>query len=143
MMKDLIFGRRTVGSPAADAGIAVLRIVGGLALAFFHGIGKVPPTEGFIGMVGGLGFPSPLLFAWLAGIAEFFGGILLALGLITRPTALLVVVHFFFVMLVAHSGDPLADRELPIIFCAIATTILLTGPGRYSLDELLARRRSE
>jgi len=72
--------------------------------------GKVPPQEGFVGRVGGMGFPAPLLFAWLAAFAEFAGGILIAIGLLTRPISLLVFLHFVVVVFVAHAGDSLVDR---------------------------------
>lgn len=140
-VKDWVFDGRPVGSPAADAGLAILRVVAFLLLASLHGIGKVPPQEGFVGMVGGLGFPAPGLFAWLAGIAEFGAGLLLVIGLLSRPAALLLVVHFLFVVLIAHSGDALGDRELPILFLTTALMFLLTGPGRYSVDALINRRR--
>jgi len=138
-MKDWLFDRRPVGSPAGDAGLAAFRVVTFLLLAFLHGMGKFPPSEGFAGMIGGLGFPAPTLFAWLAAIAELIGGILIAIGLLTRPAALLVFAHFVFVTLIAHAGDPLGDRELPIIFCVAALMYLLTGPGRYSIDALINR----
>lgn len=139
---NLLFGLPARDSAAADAGLLVLRVVAGLALAFFHGIGKIPPSEGFTGMVGGMGFPAPGLFAWLAGLAEFGGALLLAAGLLTRPAALLLVVHFAFVVLLAHAGDTLGDRELPMLFWAIALQFLLTGPGRFSLDAVIAGRRT-
>jgi putative oxidoreductase len=139
-MKDWLFDGRTYGRPAADAGLAAFRVVAFLLLAFLHGLGKVPPQEGFVGMVGGLGFPAPVLFAWLAAIAEFGGGILIAIGLLTRPAALLVFGHFIFVVLIAHAGDGIGDRELPIIFGTAAFMYLLTGPGRYSVDALISGR---
>jgi putative oxidoreductase len=141
-LKDWMFDGRTVGPRAADAGLALLRVIAFLMLVFLHGIGKVPPQEGFVGRVGGLGFPAPELFAWLAAIAEFGGGLLLAIGLLSRPAALLLVVHFLFVVLIAHAGDSLADRELPIFFWTTALLYLLAGPGRYSLDGLIRGRRS-
>ena len=140
-LRDNLFGRPTAGSSAADVGLLVLRVAAGLAIALLHGIGKVPPAEGFVGMVGGMGFPSPVLFAWLAGLAEFLGGLLLAVGLLTRPTALVLVIHFAVVVLVAHAGDAIGDRELPLIFWAAAFQFLLTGPGRFSLDAMIHRRR--
>jgi hypothetical protein len=45
-----------------------------------------------------------------------------------------------FVVLVAHAGDSLADRELPILFGTIAFMFLLVGPGRYSVDSLVGGR---
>ncbi|HEX2166192.1 MAG TPA: DoxX family protein [Longimicrobiales bacterium] len=140
-LKDWAVGEAAVGRPAADAGLAAVRVVVFLLLAFLHGLGKVPPQEGFVGMVGGLGFPAPELFAWLAAIAEVGGAILIALGLLTRPAALLVFVHFLFVIFIAHGGDPLGDRELPIIFGTTALLFLLAGPGRYSLDHMIGRGR--
>ena len=136
-MKQLLFGRPAFGSAAADAGLLVLRVVAGLSIALLHGQGKVPPSEGFTGMVGGMGLPAPALFAWLAALAEFGGGLLLAAGLLTRPVGLLLVVHFLFVVLLAHAGDPLGDRELPIVFLAVGFHFLMTGAGRYSLDALI------
>lgn len=136
-----MFDGRPVGSAAADAGLAVLRVVAFLLLIVLHGIGKVPPSEGFVGMVGGLGFPAPGLFAWLAALAETVGAGLLVIGLLSRPAAMVLVGHFLFVILLAHAGDPLGDRELPIFFGATALLFLLAGPGRYSVDALIGGAR--
>jgi putative oxidoreductase len=138
--KQWILGRGTAGSPTADAGLATLRVVAGLLLALLHGIGKVPPQEGLIGWIGGMGFPAPIVFAWLAGVAEFLGGLLIAIGLLTRPAAAFVFIHFVIVVFVAHAGDPIGDRELAILFGAIALAFALTGPGRFSIDALIGRR---
>jgi putative oxidoreductase len=136
----LLFGRE-VHPVSTDVGLVILRVFSGLALALAHGWGKVPPSDGFVSMVGGMGFPAPLLFAWLAALAEFGGGLLLALGLLTRPAALLVAGHFLIVAFVAHAGDPFGRRELPLFFFSAAVLFLLAGPGRYSLDAMLGRRR--
>lgn len=49
---------------------------------------------------------------------------------------------FAVVVLVAHAGDPLGDRELPILFLTIAVALAFTGPGRYSLDAMIRGRRA-
>jgi putative oxidoreductase len=139
--RSMLFGGRTFTSPAADAALAVLRVAAGLLLAFLHGLNKILPQEGFIGWIGGMGFPAPVLFAWLAGLAEFGGGLLLALGLLTRPVAAVLIIHFLVVVFVAHAGDSLGDRELAILFGVIALQFLLTGPGRYSIDAVIAGDR--
>lgn len=135
-----IFGSGTANTPTADAGLALLRIGAGVLLFVLHGIDKVAPQEGFVGRVEGMGFPAPMLFAWVAAVAEVAGGILIAIGLLTRPVALFVFVHFIVVVLMAHAGDALADRELPILFGLIALAVALIGPGRYSVDAWLGGR---
>jgi putative oxidoreductase len=124
-----------------DVGLLILRVFTGLALALAHGWGKVPPQPGFVGRVGGLGLPAPELFAWLAAFAEFAGGLLLAVGLLTRPVAALIVVHFLVVVFLAHAGDPFGDRELGLFFLVSALLFLLAGAGRYSADAMLRGRR--
>jgi putative oxidoreductase len=139
-LKELIFGYE-VNSRRTDLGLLVVRVFAGLALALAHGLGKVPPSAGFTGMVGGMGFPAPELFAWLAAFAEFGGGLLIALGLLTRPAALLVAGHFVIVAFLAHAGDPFGDRELPLFFLSAALLFLLSGAGRYSVDAVMGGRR--
>jgi putative oxidoreductase len=140
--RHLLFGGYTAG-PVGDAGLAMLRIFAGLALALAHGLGKVPPQEGFIGWIASWGFPAPGVFAWLAGIAEFGGGILLAAGLLTRPAALLIVLHFVVVQVWGHAGDPFLERELALLFQFIALQFLVVGAGRYSADWWIGRRRGQ
>jgi putative oxidoreductase len=137
---DVLFGSEA-NSELTDIGLLILRVFSGLALALAHGWGKIPPSPGFVGMIGGMGMPAPELFAWLAAIAEFGGGLLIAVGLLTRPASLLVVGHFVFVVLLAHAGDPFGDRELPLFFLVTALLFLLSGAGRYSIDAVLKRRQ--
>ena len=129
-------------SRRVDVGLLIVRVFAGLALAFAHGIGKVPPSDRFVERVAGMGLPAPELFAWLAGAAEFGAALLLALGLLTRPAAFLIVGNFVIVAGLAHAGDAFGDREKPLLFLAIALLYLFAGPGRYSLDAVLFRDRN-
>lgn len=138
---DFLFGRTTTNSKAADLGLLILRVLAGLALAFAHGLGKIPPSEGFVSMVGNMGIPAPGLFTWLSGLAEFGGGILLALGLLTRPAALFIIINMLTALLIAHAGDPFGDREKAFLFCAIALLYLFAGAGQYSVDARIRDRR--
>lgn len=140
-MRHLLFGPATAGSRGTDAGLLILRLIGGLSLAFAHGMGKIPPAEQFVGMVGGMGFPAPALMAWAAALAEFAGGILLAIGLLTRPAALVVTIHFLVVFFHVHRADPFGDKEPALMFLMVALTLLFTGAGRYSVDALIGGPR--
>ena len=124
----------------ADVGLVILRVFAGLALALAHGLGKIPPSNGFVGMVEGLGFPAPELFAWGSGFAELVCGLLLAAGLLTRPAAFFIVINMTVAVLLAHAGDAFGDREKALLFGVIALTFLIIGAGRYSVDALLQRR---
>jgi putative oxidoreductase len=136
---DLLFGGEP-HSRTTNVGLLILRVFAGLALALAHGMGKIPPSEGFIGMIGGMGFPAPALFAWLAAIAEFGGGLLIAIGLLTRPAAVFVAAHFVIVSFVVHAGDTFGDRELALFFLVTAIFLALAGAGRYSADAAIRGR---
>lgn len=127
--------------PSRDVGLLVLRLGLGLAMALAHGLGKLPPSDGFVLRTAEMGFPAPLLFAWLAALAEFAGGLLVALGLATRPAALLVVSTMAVAFAVSHAGDPFGDRELSFVYGVGFAAIALLGAGRYSVDTALDRRR--
>lgn len=130
----------TPRAASADAALFVLRVVAGLSLAFGHGLGKIPPSPGFVQMVGGLGFPAPELFAWGATVTEVGGGMLVALGLLTRPAATLVAVNMVVVTFVANAGKAFGDLELGLLYGVIMLAFAVLGAGRYSLDAGLRRR---
>jgi putative oxidoreductase len=69
-----------------------------------------------------MGFPLPAVFAWLAGLSEFAGGLLLALWLMTRPAA------------------PFAHQEKALIFLAIVVTFVCIGAGKYGIDAWVRAR---
>lgn len=140
-MKNFIFGGDSDNSVATSAGLAFLRIFAGLSMAFGHGIKKLPPAEGFVGAVKGMGFPAPELFAWAAALSEFGGGILLALGLATRLSSLMV----FGTMVVAFAGvhlrDPFEKQEMALLYLVISLLFVLRGAGSWSIDALIRGKR--
>lgn len=137
--------RLLIGGPGgattlADAALLTLRLFAGFGIAYFHGLGKVPPSPGFVESVGGLGFPVPVVFAWAAGLAELVGGVLLMIGLLTRPAALSLVFTMAVAFFLRHADDPFAQKEKAYIYGAVFLFFLLIGAGRYSVDHLLGGR---
>lgn len=135
-LRALLFGT-TTNSRGTDAGLLLLRVFTGLALAIAHGAGKFPPTERFIDGVAKMGFPQPAIFAWAAAGAELIGGVLLAIGLLTRPSAFFIAITVGTAAFVRHAPDPFSGKEKALLFFAVAVLFLLSGAGRYSIDAML------
>ena len=139
MFKFIISGEE-IKSRTINTGLLVLRLFAGLGMAFGHGIKKLPVSEGFIGSVGKLGFPTPGFFAWAAGLSEFAGGILLAIGLFTRPSALFLATTMGVAAFIRHADDPFSGKEKALLYFFVFILYLLIGSGRYGADSALRRK---
>lgn len=123
-----------------DAAVLILRLWLG-AMMISHGQGKVfTGTTKLTASVEGMGFPAPEFFAWAAALSEFGGGILLVLGLFTRPAAILVSCTMFVAGFIRHFNDPFGKKELALTFLTVALVVLIAGPGKYSLDRWIFGR---
>ena len=135
-----------------DTAIAILRLVLGV-IFFAHGAQKM------LGWFGGYGFSStmgfftgvmhiPALFAFLAIVAEFFGGLGLILGLLTRVAAFgifsnmvvaVAMVHgqfgFFMNWTGAQKGE---GYEYHLLVLATTAFLMIRGAGAASVDRLLS-----
>ncbi|MFW6080099.1 MAG: DoxX family protein [Gemmatimonadota bacterium] len=116
----------------------VLRILAGL-LFMQHGAQKL---FGWLGGMGGGGESAALMSQMgLAGIIEFFGGLLIALGLFTVPVALVALAEMIVAYFQAHIGQgfwPILNGGEPaLLFGAIWLYIAARGPGDFSLDAKL------
>ena len=136
-------GALAFGAPGpfgVDVGLLVLRVFAGVSLALAHGLGKLPPSDRFLRGVAEMGFPAPTLFGWAAALSEFAGGLLLAAGLLTRPAAVLIAITMGVAAFVRQAGDPFGERELALLYGAVALLFACAGAGRLSLDAAVARR---
>lgn len=148
-----------------DLALLLIRLLGAL-LALGHGWGKlVRLTSGeaarFIEGVGKLGFPMPEAFAWAAALAEFAGGLLIALGLATRFAAGLAAVTMAVAAFGRHRAwdqlmvllgqrhvpeatlEAWGDPELALVYLLPLVALVLMGPGRIALDALFGRGRAQ
>mgnify|MGYP000122964897 FL=1 len=92
-----------------------------------------PGLEGFSGYMEKLGLEPAMLMAVLAGGAEFFGGLFLVIGFMTRFWALSIVVTMAVAAFVAHAGD-IDGMRLPLILMLASLTLVIGGAGKLSLD---------
>jgi len=141
MLKTILFGGAKVDSILGNAGLALLRIFTGVALAFGHGVGKMPPTDRFIEGVGKLGFPAPGLFAWAAGLSEFAGGILLAVGLFTRLSGLFIAFTMFVAAFIRHANDGFETQEKALLYFFAALLFAAAGSGNWGFDAFVRGRK--
>jgi len=85
---------------------------------------------------------------WVAGVIEVIGGPLILLGLFTRPVAFVLAGEMAVAYFVGHAPmghwlwPVLNMGQTAVIYCFLFLYISAAGPGPWSLDALLARRRS-
>lgn len=123
-----------------DTAETVLRVVAGLALVT-HGAGKIADPFGATEMVEGLGFYPGALWSPLLSATEFFGGILVAIGLLARPASfaamivLLVTVWFHWITM----GQGYSGAEKSILWAAIFFFFAIRGGNRQSVDARIGK----
>jgi putative oxidoreductase len=132
--------------------LSVLRI----ASAFFFMLHGAQKLFGFLAPAGAQG-PSTFSQIWIGGVLEFFGGLLLLLGLFTRPVAfilsgMMAVAYFQMHLATALTKGnagwfwPLAQGgnggELAALYCFVFLLFAVAGGGEWGLDRLLQRRRA-
>ncbi len=126
-------------STRVSLGLLFLRLIIGVAF-LAHGAGKIASPFNWMGPDA----PVPGILQALAAVAEVGGGLGLLLGLLTPLSSLgliptMIVAASFHIM----KGDPfVGGYELALVYLAIAATLLLTGPGRFSVDAVLAKKRA-
>ena len=127
-------------------GLLALRLVTGLIMAA-HGAQKLFGWFGGYGIAGtghffeGLGFRPGRFFAAAAGFSEFLGGLLIAAGFLGPIGPVLVLATMIVAVVTVHWPNGLFatanGAELPLVYGAVATAFVFTGPGAYSLDAAL------
>ena len=86
----------------------------------------------------GMGPKITLIFAVFA---EFVCSIFIILGLFTRFVVVFLIITMAVAGLIVHSGDPFSKRETSLLYLSIYMLILAFGPGKYSVDHMITKRR--
>ncbi len=132
-----------------DSSLAALILRVGLGLALIpHGAQKLFGWFGGYGLEGtgqwmaSIGLEPGMLMAALAGSAEFFGGLALVLGLLTRPAAALTAFTMLVAIFSVHSGNGFFmsnnGYEYGFVLLVASLSLLVSGGGRLSLDRRLS-----
>jgi putative oxidoreductase len=115
----------------------VLRIVAGF-LFLCHGSQKlfdIPPA----------GHPIPQYIFWIAGPVEFFGGLFVMTGFLTRWTAFICCGEMAYAYWFSHGTHailPMLNHgELAMLYCFLFLFIFAKGSGVFSVDNLLEKRK--
>lgn len=128
--------RNSFLTPWAPRLLSVLRIVAAF-LFMQHGAQKL------FGVLGKEAVPL-MTQAGVAGVLEFFGGLLLLVGLFTRPVAFLLSGTMAVAYFQAHAPQgfwPVVNKgELAVLYCFLFLYFVASGAGPWSLDYLLSRR---
>lgn len=142
-MKELI---NKLTKTNAGYGISVIRVVVGITF-MLHGAQKLFGVLGGGGLEGTAKFMSSLglepssLMAFLAGSGEFFGGLLLILGLLSRPAALLTAIVSLVALFTVHISKgyfmSTGGSEYILVLLAASVAIMIEGAGRCSIDKII------
>ncbi|HEX7065600.1 MAG TPA: DoxX family protein [Bacillales bacterium] len=127
-------------------GLLLIRLVVGLSLAG-HGSQKLFGMFGGGGLKGTAGFFEKIqikpgkTMALAAGLSEFAGGLLFALGFLTPLAALLIVITMLVAIVKVHGQNGYwvtqSGFEYNLVLMVIAIGVALIGPGLYSIDALI------
>jgi putative oxidoreductase len=122
-------------------GLAALRIA--VATIFIrHGAQKLF-VYGFAGVTGAftqMGVPFPGLTGPLIAVLEFFGGIALVLGFLTRLVSLAFVCDMLGAIILVGMKKGFSTYEMEFLLLVSSVALALAGAGRFSVDALLADR---
>ncbi|MBB1402503.1 DoxX family protein [Pseudoalteromonas sp. SG45-1] len=136
---------------SSKAGVAalILRVPVGLILAA-HGAQKLFAWFGGYGLEGtgqwmaSIGLEPGYWLAMMAGSAEFFGGIALAIGLLTRPAAVVAGFTMLIAIFSVHISNGLFmannGYEYALTLLVVTLVLAIQGAGSFSLDNVLAKK---
>ncbi len=119
--------------------LLILRI-GASALMLTHGLPKLMKIIDGNMQFGdplGMGATTSLI---LATFAEAFCSILIMLGLATRLATIPLIITMATAAFIVHANDPFSYQEMPLLYLLIYITLLVTGAGKYSVDQAINKK---
>lgn len=146
-IRQFLFGTSLSDNKVLNIGWLLFRMHIGLSMAIHAGWPKMHTLAApswFNDQVAGLGFtfPSPAFWATVASWGEFAGGICIALGLLTRFSALQLAFQFFVISFLWYdSPEPVTGMYFQQTLFWGFVLITFAGGGRFSIDKLVMKKR--
>jgi putative oxidoreductase len=143
------FGFLSTKNTRVDLGLLVIRVVTAASLVLKHGVEKAFDFHTMATNTT-LPFPDPIHIGVvpslaIALISDFFCGIFVILGLGTRWAAAFAFVNILVAFITVHHlhffGRDADHGEIIVLFMGVMAGLVASGPGRYSIDYLLADRK--
>lgn len=125
-----------------DWPLPLLRLIAGLSMVmhgWVHITGDMTQTAAYFESEG---YVPGLFWAWAVTLTEFFGGVMLAIGFLTRLAALPILIFLLTAVFYHMKNGFYWDQggfEYPLMWAAVAFLFLVKGGGRASIDSLMAK----
>lgn len=124
-------------------GLAILRLITGLLMAYHgwevfdnHKMSEYAKWDVIKAL------PASVFVVYLGKSLELGSGIFLALGLFTRLAALLMAINMLFICFKVGNGKFYYEDQHPFLFAMLAMVFFLTGPVKWSIDQLIFAPRN-
>lgn len=126
-----------------DYATLLLRISAGSFMIIGHGAGKFSKffSDQPIEFVDPFGISATATLG-LVVFAEIVCSVLILFGLMTRLALIPLILTMAYAAFVTHGADPFGKKEMALLYWVIFIALLLLGPGKFSLDRMIRKRRA-
>jgi len=127
-----------------DLPLLLIRLT--LAYGFYTpAMNKWSDIDSVAGWFEGMGYPLPTFNAYMAASTEIAGVVLLALGFASRIISIPLIIVMMVAILTVHGGNGFEASgngfEIPLYYLVMLFTILVYGPGKYSLEGIIRKKQ--
>ncbi|MDP9229114.1 MAG: DoxX family protein [Bacteroidota bacterium] len=127
-----------------NSGLALIKIIVGLFMVY-HGweVFDAEKMKEYTTWDSFKGFSSPSFMVYMGKSAELVGGIMLSIGFLTRLASLILAGTMLYVSVFVGNGKIWYEDQHSFLFVLLALVFFFTGPGRYSVDQLLSGKNNK
>ena len=128
------------GTKQTDLAALLLRMVFG-GLFIYYGYTKIVAYDQILPMFTDIIGIGPKLSFNLVIFAEFFCGLLVTIGLVTRLAVIPIFITMVVAYFIAHENDSFQVKNLAFVFLCLSPVVYVLGSGRFSIDRLIFRNK--